>query len=1570
MHPITPQSMNKSIFLTLLFLSILLSLSRISHADEIIGNGASLQINSGDVYDMNCQAMTVSSGGTLTIADGGTLQEVTTLTINGTLDASAVSGSILKLSSWVNNGTVTSIPKTLQFDSLCGAITVAGTSDTDGDGISDDLEGGTDINGDGIPDLDIDSDGIYNFLDLDSDGDGVDDAAEGTADSNTNGIPDYLDNTTAPTFTSPANISLEENLTDIVILTASTSGNVAKTFSVSGGADSSLVTIDPATNQLSFNTAPNYENKVDVDGNNIYEIEVTVTDINGYSTVQSLQITITNINDTPTAAGETLLTTEDTSVSNSISGDVMDEDGDTLSFSLVSDVQHGTLTFDEITGNYTYVPSPQFNGEDRFTYRVTDPSGTEATAEVVLTVIPVEDKPAVFLDTNYGIASTLDWNAQNWVGDRTSTFIVDGVAVTINFGGTTPYVNIADNTNITGGLGAAEQSLGWVIDPTTKAEEGKLVINFDRPVSNVSFNLLDIDSANLNPSAQMEQISVQGLFVGEAANMTLTATDPASVTISANVLESVPGTPVASDADNGNVKVEFAGLVDTVIISYGSQAAAHNNPAWLDFAISDIKFEKAQLDSNVLFVENEPPVLITDPTASVYDMLENDITSLDIVFGGLADGADEVITILGKDFPLDADKTEAINIDGTDVTINYDSSSTTFNITEANGATVPDDVLTKLILSLTYQNLNNTPTEADRTLRVTATDTGGLTSDPALATIIVSAVNDAPVITSDGGGDTASISVDENQTAVSTVTATDYEADSIAYSISGGADAGLFNIDPSTGVLSFVNAPDFEVPSSAAGTNTYEIEVMAKDDGDGTPADTQLLSINVSNVNDAPKITSTDTLSITENVGAIATVVASDEDAGDTLTFSLTGGADKAAFTIDPNTGELSFSPPADYEIATDANADNSYEVEITVTDAAGLSDTLPHTVAVTDINDAPVITSTNLVEMNENVLAVITVLATDQDANDTLTYSLSGGEDKDKFTIDPNTGAIVFNTAPDFEQASDVNGDNTYLLEVTVSDTSAATDTQAITVVISNAQDAPVITSANTADVLENTQAVITVTATDQDVNPADVLVYSLSGGADQAKFAIDASTGELTFVAAPNFEDMQDANTDNIYEVEVSVDDQNGDISTQLISVTVTNVNDAPRFAQAEKEASAKENQTSVLATLADGTISTTVVKASDEDTADTISYSIIGGADMAMFTLDANTGILDFNNAPDFETPNDADTNNIYELEVKAVDGNGGEATQLLHVAVQNVGIQFNVKAILQGAFNGTDMSDKLREMNLIPEQEPYSNIGHTVAEWSKSLNPSLLTVEGNDAIVDWMLLEVRDGTNERNILLSQAVLIQRDGDIVSSDTASKLFSYDGLAAGEYYLSLRHRNHMGVMSDKLSLGATLQQIDFTDPATATWPSVAAGETNNSRLISGNLAVLWAGDANHDGAVISQGSNNDLNILLGSVLGSTGNTEVNSNYALAGYLPSDINMDGKTLFAGAGNDVNLIMGNVLMHSKNTSFSANFIAQEQLPDDIEGVENTNPMTEDIITGWTNNTSNTSGGSDSAGAIN
>ena len=150
------------------------------------------------------------------------------------------------------------------------------------------------------------------------------------------------------------------------------------------------------------------------------------------------------------------------------------------------------------------------------------------------------------------------------------------------------------------------------------------------------------------------------------------------------------------------------------------------------------------------------------------------------------------------------------------------------------------------------------------------------------------------------------------------------------------------------------------------------------------------------------------------------------------------------------------------------------------------------------------------------------------------------------------------------------VFGDNAASRTVTVTPAAGQTGTAAITVLakagssvsttfqvkVTKVNRPPVITSSATARVPENTKAVMTVTASDPD---GDLPTFSISGGADEVAFAMNDQTGALSFIALKDFEAPQDADGDNVYEVQINADDGNGHVTTQLIRVQVTDTDES---------------------------------------------------------------------------------------------------------------------------------------------------------------------------------------------------------------------------------------------------------------------------------------------------------------------------------------------------------------------------------------------------------------------------
>lgn len=197
-------------------------------------------------------------------------------------------------------------------------------------------------------------------------------------------------------------------------------------------------------------------------------------------------------------------------------------------------------------------------------------------------------------------------------------------------------------------------------------------------------------------------------------------------------------------------------------------------------------------------------------------------------------------------------------------------------------------------------------------------------------------------------------------------------------------------------------------------------------------------------------------------------------------------------------------------------------------------------------------------VTVAENTSLVTTVMATDQNINQSLNYAISGGADAQLFKIDAN-GVLSFVSAPDFEKAVDANHDGLYEVQVSVSDGDFGVDTQLLKVKVTDVNEAPTIVSGGGADHanyiisgdgLDHCSHVVTkIQAVDPDTG--DALSYSIVPGTGvdkkgHALFSIDKVTGELSFVGEPN--------GNKTYTLTVQVADKGGLFDTQVITIQVT--------------------------------------------------------------------------------------------------------------------------------------------------------------------------------------------------------------------------------------------------------------------------------------------------------------------------------------------------------------------------------------------------------------------------------
>ena len=398
------------------------------------------------------------------------------------------------------------------------------------------------------------------------------------------------------------------------------------------------------------------------------------------------------------------------------------------------------------------------------------------------------------------------------------------------------------------------------------------------------------------------------------------------------------------------------------------------------------------------------------------------------------------------------------------------------------------------------------------------------------------AANEAPVFATN----TATRSIAENTAAGenigAVVSATDGDADTLAYTLSG-TNAASFAIVSSSGQLKTKAALNHETKSS------YRVTVTASD---GDLSDTISVTINVTDVNEMPVFAdgSTTTRAIVENTPAnrnIGTAVSATDDDRDTLAYTL-GGTDAASFDIVSSSGQLKTKTALNHETKS------VYRVTVTASDG-DLDEAISVTINVTDVNERPVFaegtTTTRSIAENTSVNQNIStaVSATDEDDGDTLAYTLSG-TNAASFNIDSTNGQLKTKVALNHETKS------TYSVRITVSDGTVSA-TISVTINVTDVNEKPVFaTNTITYSIVEHTPAGrnigAPVSATDEDSD--DTLTYTL-GGTNATSFDLVSTTGQLKTKAALNYD------IKNTYSVTITATDEGG--LRDAISVTINIIN-----------------------------------------------------------------------------------------------------------------------------------------------------------------------------------------------------------------------------------------------------------------------------------------------------------------------------------------------------------------------------------------------------------------------------
>ena len=502
-------------------------------------------------------------------------------------------------------------------------------------------------------------------------------------------------------------------------------------------------------------------------------------------------------------------------------------------------------------------------------------------------------------------------------------------------------------------------------------------------------------------------------------------------------------------------------------------------------------------------------------------------------------------------------------------------------------------------------------------------------------TLNVTGVNEVPAVSGP-----QSPPVLENSSGVfATYGADDPEGDSVGWSLQG-ADRSVLAIDG--GRLRFVSPPNFEAPADADRGNDYELVVVASD---GKLPATLVVTVTVGN-DDETGAVSLSAVQPQAGESLDASLEDPDEVVASSVRWQWRSSADKVSWSDIDGAGSGSYTP-GDGDVGRYLRAEASYtDGHGSGKDARADSGNPVRPAPV--VNRPPVfppaVTGERRVAEGQDAGSAVgeAIIATDPD-DDRLTHSLVGGAGP--FRIVAESGLLLTTEVLDHEE------DDSHTLIVRAEDPSGRSATTVVVVRVEDVNEAPVVSAATgeTVATFEENSLDDVAVFTAEDPDDGDTVQrWNLRGG-DRTFLSIEA--GVLRFVSPPDFE-APGRGGDNSYEVVVEAFD--GELAgAQDFAVNVTNV-DEPPWIDGPADPSVPENRRAVA-----------TYTATDPEGAG-VGWDL-DGPDGDRFTIP--DGVLGFKDAPDFEAPADADSDNSYEVVVTASDGLNDPARLAVTVTVED-------------------------------------------------------------------------------------------------------------------------------------------------------------------------------------------------------------------------------------------------------------------------------------------------------------
>ena len=1063
-----------------------------------------------------------------------------------------------------------------------------------------------------------------------------------------------------------ATINFSENTviaTQVTQVTATDADSNTINYSIYGGADASLFSINTSTGKLTFKSSPNYEVPLDADRNNIYEVWVMAADTVGASDTQKISVNVTNVNDnvptiTSNGGGSTAsifvpqLTTAVTKV---IATDA--DIADALSYSITGGTNSSLFSIDESSGQLAFKSAPTFNvsGSNSYQVIVTASDGTNTDSQTITVSVTNVDNiaPTLAITSDkflLGAAKTATITftfSENVQGFTLSDVIVAGGSLdnlvqdpsypniyratfTQSGSSSAPSFTVAsssyqDLSNNNGSAASLELSYD-VIAPTVTVDIAGTDIAFGQtkivtftfsedPVG--TFTIGDITSTNG---------LVTNLIQSNTDSKVFTASIQSTSATGGPVVVAVGGSYADAAGNLGSEGSDIATL-GSPSIDLANTTASDTGSSSVDNITSN---RKPVVVGNALVSEATVKVTITSgATTLIYNSVSvsGGLWSLNLStatpssgtmpLAGLAEGYVGLTVTLNSDATVSASSSFLIDITSSSVPTVVSQTANTSTPT-LSGTTASDtDVLKVTVNGITY-------TSGDGYLSYIPGTTTWSLAIPSI-NALSSATYGVVVVSYDVAGNSATDTTN-NELTVNLNTA-----------------APILDLAPSDGATKNNSATYTQSGNAVA----FTLSGTNISDSDSTTFANLSVSYSLSSIEAGDRFEIGSTIIYLSSTSATGSVYFNGTYFN--YAFIQIGGTNYLQFTSrDGTNANNALGPIASYESLIDAlkfsndastfTNSSTRVFSVSLNDGSQSSSSAQFTVTMATLNSAPTVTSASSTTFAENATGTVyTVTGTDPDAGTTLSYSISG-TDAALFDINSSTGAITFKASPNYESPSDIGTNNVYDITVTASD-GTLTNNKAVTITVTNVDDiAPAFTSATTGTAAENQNQLYTAVATDTVDFTTGVVTYSLKAGTgDVASLSINSSSGVVTLTSG-----NLDYETKSSYSFTVIATDATGNTREQAVTITVTNVNEAPTVTSASSTTFA-ENAT--------GTVYT--VTGTDPDAGTTLSYSI-SGTDAALFDINSSTGAITFKASPNYESPSDIGTNNVYDITVTASDG----------------------------------------------------------------------------------------------------------------------------------------------------------------------------------------------------------------------------------------------------------------------------------------------------------------------------